>query len=113
MSDLGIVSGPAPIGVPHLALPFAIGADGSALTVEQDSEAEVVQSVGVLVGTRPGTRTMVPSYGITDPTFVGVQVGELTRAVAVWEPRASVTVQVTPGGTEQVVVQVKTEVGPQ
>lgn len=111
MSDLGIVSGAAPAGTPHLAVPFLIGADGSALTVEQDSEAEVVQAVSMLVGTRPGTRTMVPAYGITDPTFVGVQVGELTRAVATWEPRASVSVQMVPGATERVVVAVRTEVG--
>lgn len=111
MSDIGIVAGATPSGVPHLAIPFLIGADGSALTVEQDSTDEVVQCVAVLVGTRPGTRPMVPAYGLTDPTFVGVQTGELTRAVARFEPRASVSVAVTPGGTEQVVVQVKNEVG--
>ena len=80
--------------------------NGVALTVAQDSSAEVIQSVAMLVGTRPGTRTMAPKYGMADPTFQGINQPALKLAVRTWEPRASVNVNVTPGGEEYVTVGV-------
>lgn len=112
MAAQSIISGATPPGVPHLAIPFEVGADGTVATVEQDSPAEVVQSVANLVGTRPGTRLMVPEYGVEDPNFLGLDQNALAHAVASWEPRAQVNVAVTPGNLTQIVVEVKTEVSP-
>lgn len=102
----GVVLGATPPGVPHLAIPFTIGADGTANVVAQDSVPEVVQSVAMLVGTRPGTRLMVPTYGINDPTFGGIDQPALHAAASKWEPRATVGVQVTPANEEYVSVGV-------
>lgn len=104
----GVVLGDTPAGVPHLTVPFTIGPDGTAATVEQDTQPEVVQSVAMLCGTTPGTRLMVPGYGLDDMTFVPADraPGMIRLAVAEWEPRAAVTVSVTPGAAEQVVVEV-------
>ncbi len=105
-SVTGVVLGPIPSGVPHLQIPFALAADGSAMVVEQDTEAEVIQSVAMLVGTRPGTRLVAPSYGIPDPTFAGISPVVLQTAVTKWETRARVSLVTTPGNTEQVMVEV-------
>ena len=41
-------------------------------------------------------RTVVPEFGIIDPTFSeGFDQGELTRSLRRWEPRAEVEVQAT------------------
>lgn len=102
----GVVLGPLPPGIPHLAIPFSIGSDGTAETLAQGTVPEIVQSVANLVGTRPGTRLMVPSYGIPDPTFAGVDPVALQLATSKWEPRATISTSIAPGNTEGVVIQV-------
>ena len=80
--------------IPHLRVPFRIGRNGAAETVDQDTDVEVAQSIRVLLGTRPGERLVVPDYGLDDPTFLPV--GEVLDAsvvadlVARWEDRANV-----------------------
>lgn len=102
----GVILGAAPGGIPHFAIPFDIGGDGSSQVLEQDSEDEIVQSVAMLVGTRPATRMMAPAYGIVDPTFAGFNSPSLQLAVAKWEERATVVVQITPDNEEVVSVGV-------
>lgn len=97
---------PTPAAIPHLAVPFAVGPTGSAQTVAQGSLAEVLQSVANLVGTEPGTRLLVPTYGTPDPSFAGLDRPSLTAAVAKWEPRALVRLTSTPTDPEKVTVQV-------
>lgn len=81
------------MGIPHLAVPFALDGRGHARTVEQDTVAEVGQCVAVLLATRPGDRLIVPGFGIDDPTFdTGVDVDLIVDAVGKWEPRATVDV---------------------
>jgi hypothetical protein len=63
--------------------------------------------VANIVGTRPGTRMMVPRYGLPDPTFVGFDVPLLKLQAQAYEPRATgVAVAITPGGVEYVTVEV-------
>lgn len=102
----GVVPGAIPSGVPHLAIPFLITGIGSAQVVQQDSLTEIVQCVAMLCGTRPGTRLMIPTYGLVDPTFAGVDVVKLQLASARWEERASVGVEVNVDNVEVVVVEV-------
>ncbi|MCB9377081.1 MAG: GPW/gp25 family protein [Microthrixaceae bacterium] len=71
----------------RLALPLRIGARGLAV-VTQDSPAEIAQSVGLLVATRPGERRSVPEYGVPEPLFVGMNPAAIADAVDEWEPRA-------------------------
>lgn len=92
--------------IPHFLIPFAITDDGSAAVIQQDTQTEVTQSVANLCGTRPGTRLMVPAYGLIDPTFSGVNAVQLQTAVARFEERATVKVVLTAGNQETVVVDV-------
>ena len=72
----------------HLALPIAVTGSGRLAVVEQDSEADLAQSVALLLETRPGERRAEPEYGTPDPLFGGVDVAQVTEAILVWEDRA-------------------------
>lgn len=100
-----VSSTPPATSIPHFRIPFAIGENGSAQTVQQGTVAEIVQSVSNLIGTTPDTRYMVPSYGLRDPTFEGIDPVTLRQVVAKWEPRATATVQ-GPRGAPVVSVRV-------
>lgn len=72
-----------------LALPLRVNpASGSMVTLTQDSEAEVAQSLALLLSTRPGERRSVPDYGIPDPVFGGVRPQDVVAAAQEWEERA-------------------------
>lgn len=97
--------------IPHLAFPFTIGEDGTAEVVEQDSLDEVAQCVQVLLSTPQGSRVVVPSYGVPDPTFVGLDEATVEQAVSDWEPRAEVAVSIgqPPANAVSVTVAVATQ----
>lgn len=84
----------------HLALPIRVGATGALASVVQDSPADIAQSLGLLVLTRPGERASVPGYGSQDPLFGGVDTGAVADAAAEWEDRA------TPSDVERVIAGV-------
>jgi hypothetical protein len=76
----------------HLRLPLTLAADGSFATVAEDSEAEVVQCTQVVLRSRAGERLTVPTLGIPDPAFTGLDVQVAIAEVERWEPRAQLTV---------------------
>lgn len=102
---LPVVPNPT-VTVPHLAIPFGLNSDGSVSVVEQDTVEEVAQCVQVLLGTVEGQRQFVPTYGIPDPTFVGLDQLAVEQAVADWEPRAQITVTVADPPSNQLAVTV-------
>ena len=74
-----------------LAVPFEIETRGGvarARTVPEGSSTELAQCIYAIASTVKGDRAELPPFGIGDPAFVGADLGELRRAVAVWEPRA-------------------------
>lgn len=71
----------------HLAFPITVTRQGLA-TVEQDSDADLVQSVALLLNTRPGERRSVPDYGLPDPVFGHLSHSDVVAVVGEWEPRA-------------------------
>lgn len=72
----------------HWALPIAVTGSGRLAAVEQDSTADIAQSVALLIDTRPGERRAEPEYGVPDPVFGGVDVTDLSEAIVEWEDRA-------------------------
>lgn len=90
------------------ALPLIVSPAGSLVELEQDSPAEIAQSVAVLVATRPGERRAVPDYGLVDPLGAGADADDIADAISEWEERADpalVEVTVTATGEQQVTVQ--------
>lgn len=76
-----------------LKLPLEIGPQGRMLSLTPGGPADIGQSVGLLVATRPGERRTVPDYGLEDATFsyVGLREEQIRDAVDEWEPRAEIT----------------------
>lgn len=72
----------------HLAFPIRVTGRGVLATVEQDSEADIAQSVALLLDTRPSERRSVPDYGLPDPVFGGLDVAEVVEVISTWEERA-------------------------
>ncbi|GAA4117385.1 hypothetical protein GCM10022215_17950 [Nocardioides fonticola] len=88
----------------HLAFPFAVTASGPLAALAQDSDAEIGQSVGILLATPVGDRRCVPGYGLPDPLGRGADVDTIAQTVSAWEPRAdavAVAVSVTNARGEQ------------
>lgn len=104
----GVITGAAlPIGtVPHLKIPFEVDPFGMALTLQQGSADEITQCVANLLGTRPGTRYLLPPYGTPDPTFGAFDLQFAKLQVNKYEPRATINAVVTAGGEELIAVQV-------
>jgi phage baseplate assembly protein W len=101
------------MGVPHLRIPFHVGAGGAAETVEQDSLDEIAQCVVVLVSTERGERFDVPTYGIPDETFTPASpdhAAAIEAAVGQWEPRATVLLTNTIDSFDELARRVKVNV---
>lgn len=91
-----------------IMLPLTLTTTGKLATVEQGSAAELGQSVGLLIDTRPGERRSVPGYGLPDQrgslsnSDVRDIQDDIDAAIRAWEPRADpadVTVDVVDGLT--------------
>lgn len=85
---------------PHLAVPFRLLATG-AVTVAQDSPAEVAQCVAAILGTRPGSRGDFPDMGIEDPAFAGLDLDQVRAQIEEYEPRAEILADSTIEGLVQ------------
>lgn len=64
-----------------LTLPLALADDGRLGTLVQDSAADLAQSIGLILATRPGERLAAPEYGFTDALGAGVRTDHLLDAV--------------------------------
>lgn len=90
----------------HIAMPITLTGAGRLATVEQDSEADIAQSIALLVDTRPEERRAEPEYGVPDPLFGGLNAADLTEAIVEWEDRADLVYaeQVARGVLDQLTV---------
>lgn len=85
---------------PVLALPLRL-AGPSLVTLPQGSAAELRQSVGLLLRTRPGERVVTPAYGTPNPLGLLAVNGEDVRAaITTWEPRVDVDITVAGDGED-------------
>jgi hypothetical protein len=50
--------------LPHLTWPYQLG-----MTVDQDTDDELLASAAVIASTRRGPRDDLPGFGVSDPTF--------------------------------------------
>jgi hypothetical protein len=90
-----------------LSHPFRLAPDGRIATVEQDTAQAHAEQLAVLVLTRRGERPLVPTFGITDPTFGDLDVAELEGAVETFGPAVAleeVELEFLDESTEQVTV---------
>jgi hypothetical protein len=85
----------------HLNPRFSIstgdtGLDGNgvAATFPQDTYEEVASCVEMLLNTPKRYRSVVPEYGVVDPTFSTVDTNILKADLHRWEPRAEVDISI-------------------
>lgn len=78
------------VDIPHFSLPFRRDTHGRCVVNEQDSDAEILDCVEVLLATERGSRMEVPEYGVPDQVFRqgGADLNAISSAIARWEPRA-------------------------
>lgn len=91
-----------------LSHPFRIGANGRAVTVEQDTDDQRAELLAALILTRPGERPLAPGFGIPDPAFVGIDVATIEATTNVFGPAVRVTavkVDVTGAASQDVTIE--------
>lgn len=71
--------------------PFRLGPSGRVATVAQGSDDHTAEAVAVTALTRKGERELVPDFGVADPVFDEVDVGELNAVLATFGPDTTVT----------------------
>ena len=84
----------SPNGAAHLVNKITVDAFGQMAVNGQDSYMEVADSVGMLLGTVVGQRSMVPGYGVEDMPLEVLDTSSMSAAITRWEPRANATVSV-------------------
>lgn len=72
----------------HLAWPLRLDGSNSFAVLEQDSPAELAQSVQIVLLSTPGERPDEPDFGLDEPAFSHVDAGAIIAAITRWEPRA-------------------------
>lgn len=82
----------------EILMPFGLAPDGS-IAVTYNPNIQAQQHLESLVGTSPGERLMLPTYGIplkdavfapNEQSMVGVLTTQINNAVANWEPNIAV-----------------------
>jgi phage baseplate assembly protein W len=94
--------------VPAFTFPLQLAGSDFAVR-EQDSTAEVVDCVSVLLLTPVGSRIAVPQYGVpeTVDTQQPVVHHDLVAAIRQWEPRATVLFTESPDLLNQLIARVQ------
>ena len=73
-----------------LSHPFRLEVDGSIAVVDQDTETADAEQLAVLVLTVTGERPLVPSFGVPDPTFAALSVGDVNAGIGTFGPPITV-----------------------
>jgi phage baseplate assembly protein W len=88
--------------------PFRLGADGSVVTQPDGSDEYLAEQLTLLVMTIPGEREQVPSFGMRDAAFEGLDYAMLTAQLALFGPPvniASITVQQVSDGQAAIAIE--------
>jgi hypothetical protein len=80
--------------IPHFAIPFRfknVSGQQVAAVNDQDSQDEIFDAVQLVAHYPRGFRLDLPTFGITDQTFVSpaVDLERIKSEITEWEPRAS------------------------
>lgn len=90
-----------------ISFPFRFEANGSAATVEQDSDAATAEQIAVLLLTRRSERPLVPDFGVVDMVGRGLDPSELAAALGTYGPDVElldVAIDEVGDGVQQVTV---------
>lgn len=89
-----------------LSFPFKLNPDGTADTVGYGTDREVEEAIAALVLTHLGERLMHPTFGVPDPAFAGLDVGDIQVGLDQFGPAGiniqSVTTEPVEGADQMV-----------
>lgn len=74
-----------------ISFPFRIGPNGAVVTQEQGSVDYFGELIAQLVTTIPGERDQAPLFGVSDPTFSGIDAQELVYKIDLFGPPVAIT----------------------
>ena len=69
-----------------IAFPFTFKADGSAAKVVQGSDPHSAQRIYGFVKTTSGELPLALGYGLTDPVFSDIELGEIQAGINLYHP---------------------------
>lgn len=73
-----------------ISFPFRLTPQGTVATVAHGSELEVEEAIAVMTLTLEGERLLTPGFGIPDPTFFGLNAGDLQTCIDEYGPEGVV-----------------------
>jgi hypothetical protein len=91
-----------------LSFPFRLTPTGAVATVERGSDAEIEEAIAVLVLTTIGERPMRPTFGVPDPGFAGLYVGDVQVGLDAHGPQGVIVQSVVsvPKNNSQAVAEI-------
>lgn len=72
-----------------ISYPFRLDKRGYVQTTE-DGEDYYAEELAMLIKTSPGERSLVPDYGIADPTFSTIDLAELLAQISFFGPPVTI-----------------------
>jgi hypothetical protein len=95
--------------VMSISFPFRLTPTGSVATVEEGSDAAIDEAIAVLCLTIIGERRMRPTYGVPDPAYAGLYVGDVQVGLDEHGPEGVtvVSVDATPINNTQEVADIR------
>lgn len=69
-----------------MSFPPRLTPQGTFATTPYGSDEAVDEAIAVLTLTRVGERIMVPDYGIHDPVFAGLTIGDIQTGISEYGP---------------------------
>ena len=92
-----------------LSFPFRLTPTGAVATVERGSDAEIDEAIAVLCLTTIGERRMRPGFGVPDPAFAGLFVGDVQVGLDEHGPEGITVIAVdsTPVNNSQEVADIR------
>ena len=69
-----------------IAFPFRLKPDGSVAKVTQTSDDHTAQRIYGFVKTTSGELPLALGYGLTDPVFANVELGEIEAGISLYHP---------------------------
>lgn len=91
-----------------LSFPFRLTTTGAVATVEHGSDAEVDEAIAVLVLTNVGERLMAPDFGVPDPAFAELHIGDIQAGLTSFGPAGvrATSLDMQPANDTQAVAQI-------
>ena len=69
-----------------ISFPMRLDSNGAIVTVDDYSARAAAEVAGHVIACRRGERPLAPSYGLPDPSVVGIDASVVAGAIAACEP---------------------------